>query len=401
MPPEPRARPPRASRRPARAGPSRARSSSRPGGRAPRGRRRPRSRRRARPRRARSRRRRAYARSTTVCPACGSTSSSSRTGVAFTIRSQPSASGGQSPRREKTRVSAGSAGGERARRAAGADQAGPRRVDPGEDLAVGVEAEHAAVAEDERVDRVALGLVARGDDRLLVRDRHVRAGEAERRSARDRRDRVVDVERGVVPVEPERGEGRVLHPRRERVRDRVAEQRDLRSSMQPYPCVREVLVERGRARGEEVVHLVRLAHEVEVVDLRRDAPPPGSRRGPGSRSASAAGRGSGACCTGVALRAATAGSTASAGCAARSGASRRSRAASARAAGCRSRPRSSGRSRGATASFSIIEAMISTSYGRQVLRARVAQVDLPSCSQNVSSWSRTSCARRSCPRRKS
>ena len=49
---------------------------------------------------------------------------------------------------------------QRLRRAARADQAGARRLDPAEDLAVGVGAEHPAVAEDERVDGVAVGLVA-------------------------------------------------------------------------------------------------------------------------------------------------------------------------------------------------------------------------------------------------
>ena len=47
------------------------------------------------------------------------------------------------------------------------------------------------------------------------------------RERRDRRDGILDVERRVVPVEPGRGEGGVLHPRRERVRDRMAEQRDV------------------------------------------------------------------------------------------------------------------------------------------------------------------------------
>src|SRR5262249_43180875 len=51
-----------------------------------------------------------YARSTTTCPAFGCTSSSSRTGVALTIRSHPSASGGQTPDRVYVRVSAGNAG---------------------------------------------------------------------------------------------------------------------------------------------------------------------------------------------------------------------------------------------------------------------------------------------------
>src|SRR5207245_831002 len=51
-----------------------------------------------------------YARSTTVCPARGSTSSSSRAGVAFTIRSPSEASGGQASLRENSCTSPGSAG---------------------------------------------------------------------------------------------------------------------------------------------------------------------------------------------------------------------------------------------------------------------------------------------------
>ena len=45
---------------------------------------------------------------------------------------------------------------------------------------------------------------------------------------RDRGERILDVEGGVVPVEPGGGEGGVLHPRRERVRDRMPEQGDVR-----------------------------------------------------------------------------------------------------------------------------------------------------------------------------
>src|SRR5436190_664899 len=51
-----------------------------------------------------------YARSTTPSSGRGSTIKSSRTGVALTIRSQPKASGGHSPLREKTRTSPASAG---------------------------------------------------------------------------------------------------------------------------------------------------------------------------------------------------------------------------------------------------------------------------------------------------
>jgi hypothetical protein len=107
--------------------------------------------------------------------------------------------------------------------------------DPGDDLLVGVEAEHAPVAEDQRVHRVALRLVARSDDRLLVRDRDVRAGEALCTQIVDRLDDVEHVERDVLPVVKPRGrEGRVLHLRRPRVRDGMPEQRD--AVQQPYPC---------------------------------------------------------------------------------------------------------------------------------------------------------------------
>ena len=124
-------------------------------------------------------------------------------------------------------------GGERPRGAAGADQAGPGRDDAGEDLPVGVVPEHAAVPEHERIDGVPVGAVAHGDDCLLVRDRHVRTGEPERAERGDRRQRLIDVERRVVPVEPGSSERGVLHPRREGVRDRVPEERDLRRH--PYP----------------------------------------------------------------------------------------------------------------------------------------------------------------------
>ena len=113
---------------------------------------------------------------------------------------------------------------------AGADQADALGLDPGHDLLVGVEAEHAPVAEDERVDRLALGLVAELGRRLLVRDRHVRAGPA---APHGRLELVrLDLERDVLPVEPGRGEGGVLHPRRERLGHGLAEQRDARA---PHP----------------------------------------------------------------------------------------------------------------------------------------------------------------------
>jgi hypothetical protein len=61
-----------------------------------------------------------------------------------------------------------------------------------------------------------------------VRRRHVGAHEARRREPAHgvRESLRIDVERDVHPVERPRREGGVLHARRERVRDRVTEQRD-------------------------------------------------------------------------------------------------------------------------------------------------------------------------------
>jgi len=100
---------------------------------------------------------------------------------------------------------------ERAGGTAGADHAGPGRGDPGKDLLVGVEAEHASAAEDEGVHGLAFRLVARCNDTLLVRDGDVRSGEAESHERPDRGDGILDVERGVVPRQARVGEGRVLH----------------------------------------------------------------------------------------------------------------------------------------------------------------------------------------------
>jgi hypothetical protein len=66
-----------------------------------------------------------------------------------------------------------------------------------------------------------------------VRDRDIRACEAERAERADRGRGILDIERDVQPVEPTRREGRVLHPRRQRVLDRVAEKRHVFGHPQP------------------------------------------------------------------------------------------------------------------------------------------------------------------------
>ncbi len=149
------------------------------------------------------------------------------------MRSQSVASGGQCARPgEDARVLRQGrqqcAGG-----TAGADQARAARIDSREDLAVGVETEDASLPKDDRVDGVAVRLVACCDDRLLVRDGHVRPVEAECLQRTDRRNGIGDIESGVVPVEPADVERSILHPRRERVSDRASEESDL--VQQPYP----------------------------------------------------------------------------------------------------------------------------------------------------------------------
>ena len=112
---------------------------------------------------------------------------------------------------------------ERRSRAAAADHDRPLRLDTRKDGSVG----RVAAQTDERVHGRQL---AADDlrDRRLVRRRDVRPGEPERVEALHRGFEPVrrHVDSDVRPVEPPRGERSVLHTRRERMRDRVAEQRD-------------------------------------------------------------------------------------------------------------------------------------------------------------------------------
>ena len=111
---------------------------------------------------------------------------------------------------------------------------------PGIDLrrdcvAVGRGAQHAAVVEDERVDRPGrqrdlVELVAERNHGLLVGNRHVRTGETHRLQAPHRVGEPLRRRRQghVGPVERQGGKPGVLHRRRQRVRRRPAEQADER-----------------------------------------------------------------------------------------------------------------------------------------------------------------------------
>ena len=169
-----------------------------------------------------------YASSTTVCPGWGWTSKvvADRRGVDDQVAAgrvrRPLAAARELPHlavepREQRR-----------RGAARTDQADARRVDPGDDLLVRVEAGDPPVGEHERVDAVAVGLVAELGRRLLVRDGHVRAGETRGCEPAHRRVEPIrrHVDGDVRPVEPRRRECGVLHQRRQRVCDGMPEQRD-------------------------------------------------------------------------------------------------------------------------------------------------------------------------------
>ena len=273
------------------------------------------------------------------------------------------------------RVSAGSAGRERPRGAAGADAARAcSAVDPGRGSRGRCCSRDAPAAETRACSP------RRRRPRRTLPPPPACAGwsRSHRRSrapasARDRGDGILDVERRVVPVAA----------RRRRTRRSASAATATAppggragrcASQQPYPCWHSYCVERRAARREEVVHLVRLAHEIEVVDLRRmrgcldrrqarvrDR----RRRQPGELARVV---------RVVALQAATRGSTGSGGCGGRSEAWRRCRAASSGAAGCRSRlPQAALRGR---------ERLLLDHRGDlqhvvrgQVLRVRVRQVD--------------------------
>ena len=155
-----------------------------------------------------------------------SASTSSRSDVALTTRSASRTSGGHDPRREncvalRQRVAEGRG------RAPVAEDRRPFGGKPVEDRSVRRVALDAPVADDQRVHRrqIRLAEVAHGE---LVRGRDVRAGKAE---LGEPGHRLLDVtlanrHERVRPVEPALRERGVLHPRRERRRQRVAEQAD-------------------------------------------------------------------------------------------------------------------------------------------------------------------------------
>ena len=96
-------------------------------------------------------------------------------------------------------------------------------------LAIRVVAREDAVAVDDAADgadalRRVVEPLERRDDRLLVRDGHVRSGDAERPQGAHCRRRVRDPARRVHRVEPEELEGAGVDRRRTGVGDGIAEQ---------------------------------------------------------------------------------------------------------------------------------------------------------------------------------
>ena len=157
--------------------------------------------------------------------------STSRTGVALTIQIAAGRHPAASRRsRVKTRVSGGSPGASADRCAARADHAGPRHTRSPPRISLSVLNPSTRPARKTSVlTPLSFGLVARRDDGLLVRDGDVRAGEALRLPAHWTATTTwsLDVARLVAPSRGRApAERRVLHPRRERVRDRVAEEGD-------------------------------------------------------------------------------------------------------------------------------------------------------------------------------
>ena len=184
------------------------------------------------------------------------------------------------------------------------------------------------VAARHRVDRAQRGrrrrqLVDRRGDVLLVRHRHRQPADAERAHRVERGGGRAgrDVERDVRPVEPAGRERRVVQRRRQGVADRVADDggdvhgdgRSQDAGGDAAACdVGLVLLGRDGERvvavlvGEHVVQVLarrrpRAAGADRVADARvrrRVERGRGSTPGRGWRSASAAGPGSGTCCTG-------------------------------------------------------------------------------------------------------
>ena len=102
-----------------------------------------------------------------------------------------------------------------------------------ETVAVGRMPDEVSLVDDDGVDgvdqaRVARHLVEEGQDGGLVRHRDVGAAKAERAQAGDGLADAVGRhrQRHIGEVEPQRGEGRVVHHRRERVRDGIADDAD-------------------------------------------------------------------------------------------------------------------------------------------------------------------------------
>ena len=136
---------------------------------------------------------------------------SSRSEVALTTRSASSTAGGQSARRENRRA-CGSAW-TKAVASPPSPRTTGRSAVSSATIAASVDAPRSAGSHDQRVHGQRAPRPAEAGGGVLVRARHVRAGEAQRTEAAYRVGQAVrrGRERHVHPVQLERGEGRVLH----------------------------------------------------------------------------------------------------------------------------------------------------------------------------------------------
>ena len=169
-----------------------------------------------------------YGRSTSVCPARSSTSTSSRSDVALTTRSASDDVRRPARRAVRSERASGSAAAKRRCRAAVAEDRGAVKVEAARGLphrwssrAIRPSRTTSVLTDGSSVSTSSATASLCG----VVTLAPAKPSATSPRSASSSRSRAT-CKRHVRPVEPSRREGRVLHPRRERLRDRIAEQPD-------------------------------------------------------------------------------------------------------------------------------------------------------------------------------